>query len=1557
MAYLLRLMLLGLAVTLLTPISGGHAAEDVIEDAAHLLLNEGRIDDETPFHEIPFTVIGEDQTLILDLAIVSGDLDTLLYLVTPEGIVLDRNDDRARGDRSSLIVYPAVPPGDYVAVATRYKVTEGDTSGEYRLGVAVAPGPQPPTPPDLSAQGLAAAGFPELAPRPLAEWTVLVYYGADTNLEGAIIEDLHEFELGGGSDEDVRIVAMMDRHPEFATNSGNWVATRLFELEAASSHDSDEIVLASTEMADFGQRNSADGALLAQFLAWGVQQYPAQRYAVAFASHGAGWSGVITDDTADHAIISLPELRRAFEAATSAAGVDHFDVLINDACLMSSVEYHAVVSDMFGTSYASPELVVNPALNMTLFTEAIRAAADADLNTVGQSLVNRYISQDGAALAGSLSEYITSAVIDLQAVDPLVTAVENFAALVNTDPGRYVYALGAARSNVHEYGSAAPESPHLIDLGDLMTGVIRNARDEALIRAAQRVLDTLRESVAYAEGGPRVNNRVSYQNIYFPARSRDFDTRYFAESPLTEWGRMLRNYFSVLTPRSWLAEGLNFHAPTAPQVTITNRYPPEGEAASIHNIAQLNWEIVGRLISEGRFTADWRQPDGTYRRLSSASIVTPVLDADGLTTYVNTWQPGVEDSGFEWNVRVDTISDGQQSRYALLRGQDEQQYLAGRFRQPGSDQWSDVSVTFEPADGINGVDARAGRVIAYEEENNSAAVVDIPPGAEFQVYDIVVEENGRTSRVPDETVTFTWPEGGLTANYEVPAPSGVYRLGFELIAFGGETGTAAIDFTVDNDGLDPDLRAYVDLDWGFNLRYPNAWSEFTPTAFGYWETYSGEAEAIRYYPLTPDVAEFDLDTLLFQFIDTFNIDAYEGTPQAIDGKPALVFDFEEPGVLVGRALLVLDPDLLIGHVFAAVDYENATPPTDHFDTMLEGLSFFDARTWQATDSGRWSVETIGYFDEGSLPAPQGWTDYSFDDGLWLGYAPDETRQDSPTFARIAQFTASDADTLRDRLLADVVQADATDFELVDTRTYAAENYGWSVARYSLTRDDTPITGRLYTTIAANGVAYAAWFEVPTGQAEAVVVPVFEPMLDGFNIPDPYRSYVNPDFGFSIRTPVAWYPVFQDAENFQFITSDVATRETLYIFYQDEPPADAAAGAARLLDSYGFIQTGEPVAMLLNEWEGLAVNYEDPTLGTQGSAFVLEPLVNGRRFILAYETTDEGMDTLSILLELGSRFRLLDDADAATAFDLLPADETAYQPYTTIFEEPVYGYGFELLATWDFVPESDDPAIMDINFYSSTQNTLLVLTYEATTSIDAAVESYDIEVLSREDFTLADLPAARMRIDPAAYGDATITNSEVLAVELPDGPVLMLFAWATPGGDIPDTLDRIVETFYTFEAGTIPNMVTSDEDEAAEVTVTEGDTQPVTLDDLGGFGLALPSGWSDMTYDADYDWYNSFDPTGSTGIYIYYVDAADSQPEAIASLLIEEIYSATIISDFETLTVDGLDAVAFDLTWEATMGRALAVNYNGLGLVISVESFTNADVSALFEAVQQSLTFP
>lgn len=1104
----------------------------------------GVIDDDHPFEPVEITVTRDNTTIIADMRPTSGDLDTLLYLVDSTGTIVAENDDRVlKKDSSSLIEFPAADAGVYRIIATRYKAAAGDTSGDFELVIRLERG-IPEQPYRVNPDTLAELGYPTQDPLPVTEWTVLAYYGADNNLEGDIIADLNEFELAGGSTESVQIVALVDRNPEFDASNDNWVKTHLYHVTAdTSGADGSEDMaptIDSTLLADLGELDTADGETFAQFLVWAVTHYPAAHYVVAFGSHGAGWSGLIQDDTSDRDLLTLPELRKAFELGRAAAGVEQFELLINDACLMSSVEYFAALAPYFAFSLASPEVVVNPALDMTLLTNRLynlrTPVEPGSLTNLGRDLVNRYILEDILLRDSSDVQYLTYALSDLDAFDPVVESVEAFATRINQQPAVHAPLLGAARANTYTY------TPFLggntkVDLGSFMRRVIGLSTDPAIIAAAEDVLDALDAADLYGNAGENVINRTSYYNIYFPDTSKEFDHRYFAEGPLTEWAKMLRAYYNAMTPPIEAGAGidLGIHLPGEPQITITSIYPP-GDL-SVLNPVTMQLEIVGRRISHGDFTVDQViDAEGKARRLSFERILVDVLTDTGEIERINQWTPGVEVSFYSWDVALPRVTDGDEANFELLTITEELAVLDGRYKEPDSTVWNDVGVIFD-------LDGTFQSIINRSDTTDALAVIDeIPVGSDFQAYSSVVTADGIVGSEPG--TTYTWPESGLTWTWE-PAPSGDYRLGLLVTTFGGTTAYATAEKTVNNDAVDTTLRrdSWLQLgvmlprrvDWersvfDFDQRLARTQSPDETNAISlYIQPGVGQkANSIRQaFGQRADIKVFDLmlsDTIggveakridYIRYLDAEDAAAAaENAGDLLNGAST-----DTPPHYIGQGYIVLSEQFDGGIIIAAEWLDEGSDQAGTLALLHDYVVII--KDDDVDDTSVWSVRPPRHRPDGfqvDYPMPKAWYEAivegwgeaqqqrkredfltPFEDGDWVRYPVEQPN--SPTFVA-TRFAPADTTNIADwldQVAADEVQPGTVRFERTNTHTYYGQNHTWEAALYRAERGSVAVQGRLYVTL-FQGHAFIVWMETPdTDDAQEIMLTRFEPIIDGYKV--------------------------------------------------------------------------------------------------------------------------------------------------------------------------------------------------------------------------------------------------------------------------------------------------------------------------------------------------------------------------------------------------------------------------------------------------------------------------
>ena len=379
-------------------------------------------------------------------------------------------------------------------------------------------------------------------------WTVMLYQDAtDKALDKDIFLDLNEAERAG-SGERVRIVAQIERYQGSGRAAG-WTGAKRFYI----SRDPDLNTVRSKLVADLGNVNMADPKTLVDFAAWAMKAYPADKYALILSDHGMGWPGGWSDPNSSGAhatnaplasqmgnILYLNEMDQALSQIRSQTGLDKFELIGLDACLMSQLEVYAVLAPHARYAVASEE--TEPALGWayTSFLQALNANPAMTGGDLAKLIVKSYIEQDqrivddqaraefagrgsflgessapsAQTVAREMQQDITLTAIDLAALPPLMKSVNDYAvALQRVDSRAIAKARSATQSFTSIFGSKSP--PSFVDLGHLIQLLKRTTEDKTLAAAGDQVLAALKTAVIAEKHGPEKPGATGIA-IYFP---------------------------------------------------------------------------------------------------------------------------------------------------------------------------------------------------------------------------------------------------------------------------------------------------------------------------------------------------------------------------------------------------------------------------------------------------------------------------------------------------------------------------------------------------------------------------------------------------------------------------------------------------------------------------------------------------------------------------------------------------------------------------------------------------------------------------------------------------------------------------------------------------------------------------------------------------------------------------------------------------------------------------------------------------------------------------------
>lgn len=403
---------------------------------------------------------------------------------------------------------------------------------------------------------------------PQAEWTVLIYMAGDNSLEGAGFQDLEEAkrglqDLSSSERENLHILAQFDTVGDRGTVR--------YRLTADGSLDDDRLDERLPEL------NTGDPQNLVNFIRWGVQTFPAQKYALILWNHGNGWDdtdiyaslretvrrvaagdprvrsaapparfrralfattlrqlaetavaqpetmrGILYDDTSMD-FVDNQELAAALRQGLQETGVSRFDVLGFDACLMSMVE---VVYQ------------VRHAARVIVGSQAEEPAAGWDYRHLVQVLPGREAEEVATAVVRhfrevhdqgrfSLHDEITQSAIRTEGLEDLVQALDHLAHLLlcNLHNRPVFEAVDRAREQAERFRNRSRDYLDLVDFADRLAQ--QPDLPAPIYEAARRVSELARPGgpVVLANEAVRAQTNLPIRahglSIYFPRSGLD----------------------------------------------------------------------------------------------------------------------------------------------------------------------------------------------------------------------------------------------------------------------------------------------------------------------------------------------------------------------------------------------------------------------------------------------------------------------------------------------------------------------------------------------------------------------------------------------------------------------------------------------------------------------------------------------------------------------------------------------------------------------------------------------------------------------------------------------------------------------------------------------------------------------------------------------------------------------------------------------------------------------------------------------------------------------------
>jgi hypothetical protein len=502
----------------------------------------------------------------------------------------------------------------------------GSTGGDMGAGLGSGTGGSVDGPVSADTVNVAMDGGGSTHQQTGESWTILVYMAADNNLEAAALLDLKEMAAVGSSDQ-VRIVVQIDRSAGYASGP----AVNLPDFSGGKRllvHKGSLEVLQS-----LGDIDSGNQATLAQFIAWGVSQYPADRTALVLWDHGGGWNGYGVDETSG-SLIRPSALSKAIGQGLASGGLARLSLVAFDACLMATFEIASMLSPYAEYLLASEETVPGHGFDYAQLAAAV-ANPTISATALSQQIITGYVDQ--ATVNASLPT-ITISLTDLYALDDLDTALGKLGAVGGAPlPVNTATSIGRARAAARGFGDQGTTPGVMVDLVDLAARVA--AEDPSYAAVADAIAVAVSKAVVSRFHGPS-RAGSNGMSAYFPFHSRDEDPTYKEIAEVAPWRQFLDSYLTA-------ADGGQVAAPSFAS--------PDGLAD-----AQV---VNGDLVVSGALTP------GSSAVINQATLYYGVGDASSGTFYVLGSNPASFSTTIvqgSWNLSILRLDQGSSTSYGYL---------------------------------------------------------------------------------------------------------------------------------------------------------------------------------------------------------------------------------------------------------------------------------------------------------------------------------------------------------------------------------------------------------------------------------------------------------------------------------------------------------------------------------------------------------------------------------------------------------------------------------------------------------------------------------------------------------------------------------------------------------------------------------------------------------------------------------------------------------------------------------------------------------------------------
>lgn len=290
--------------------------------------------------------------------------------------------------------------------------------------------------------------------QPYGKGTTILVYIVGSNLEsngGNATKDIDEM-MNAQFGEDIHLIIQTGGAKAWQSSSVDGTSIESRYIQRYRVRSGEKELIDNLEPANMGNAQA-----LSDFLKWGVDTYPAERYIAILWNHGGGTiDGYGLDEVYNNSGMSLLDIKTAFENTGY-----HFDMIGFDACLMATFETAYALSGCADYLLASEETEWANGWYYTDWLTSLGSNTNMSIEDIGKNVIDDYAASIDYVNRVYETEHIyTLSLMDLTQIDEIYSVVTDCFDEANRriTAGEF-NALSLARANAAYYGGRDVGAP------------------------------------------------------------------------------------------------------------------------------------------------------------------------------------------------------------------------------------------------------------------------------------------------------------------------------------------------------------------------------------------------------------------------------------------------------------------------------------------------------------------------------------------------------------------------------------------------------------------------------------------------------------------------------------------------------------------------------------------------------------------------------------------------------------------------------------------------------------------------------------------------------------------------------------------------------------------------------------------------------------------------------------------------------------------------------------------------------------------------------------------